>query len=180
MIQNRILYLTWSLVLILSLCSPKKNKTYASDFLSLNKVEFARKYFTLFATKDIDISDIQVNKVYMKYQNSDTFQIIVFSNDHYTYSSSLMPLTLLNKIPKQKLYRSDYFIVEKKILKLESVNVNIQSIIEEGVIEKDTIFIKKRYRATNTSKIYPIKIKYVLMPEILVYNFDDFIIIERK
>lgn len=177
--QNRIKYLLLSFLSLSPFVHPK-NKNYANDYLSLNKVEYAKKYLTLFNSNNIDFSKIRENKAYLSYQNNDSFQIVVFSRDHYTYCSSLMPSSLLKNLPKQKLFRSDYFTIENEILRLESINVNIQPIIEEGIIEKDTIFMNKKYNANKTNKTYSIKSKYVLMPEIIVYNFNDFIVIETK
>ncbi len=135
---------------------------------------------TLSTTKEVDFSKIKENKAYFQYQNGDAFRIVVFSNDHYMYTSVLIPLTLLQNIPKQKLYRSDYFIVESEIVKIEAININIESVIEEGVVQKDTIFMKKKYMSKKANKEYPIKDKYILIPEVIVYNFNDFIVIETK
>lgn len=180
MIQNRIPYLLLSLTLLLSSCTPRRNKSYAADFLSLDKVAYAKKYLTLYSPKDVVFSAIKENKAYFQYQNGDAFRIVVFSNDHYMYCSVLMPLTLLQNIPKQKLYRSDYFTVEGEIVKIEAIDINIESIIEEGAVEKDTIFMKKKYMSKKANKEHPIKDKYILMPKVIVYNFNDFIVIETK
>ena len=157
-------------------CSPfKKNEDYSKDFLSLSKTEYAKKYLSLYNLKTEEHSEIRLNEAYTKFCNNGSYQIVVFCNDNYVYESILLTniSVFTDKIPKQKLYRNAYYKVEKNILKLEMLNVNINSVIEEGLIIKDTIKMNKTYLSKRPNKINSIKSRYEYVSRIKVYKFDD-------
>lgn len=168
---------------IFSCIANKSNKEYANDYLILSKTEYAKKYLTLYNLNSNNNLGIKLNEAYLKYCNNNSFQIVVFAENNYVYQTMLINnISMLNdKIPRQKLYRGDYFKIENDILKLESVNVNINSVIEEGKISNDTILMDKEYLAKQKNKVRRIKIRYELIPKIKVYKFDeDNFIIESK
>lgn len=162
------------LIFFCSSCALKKNKEYASDFTSLNSVEYAKKYMTLYNNLKIDFSNVKENKAYVTYRNNDTFKVLVFCKNGFTYYSPYMPIDLLySKIPAQKLFRGDYFFLKSDTVKFETVDVHINSVIEEGYISNDSITINKKYYSKRKKRIYKIKINYVLNNNIKVYKFDD-------
>jgi hypothetical protein len=173
------------LLLCLNSClSSKRNNEYAYDFKMMNKVDFSKKYFTLYNENDIDFSRIKKNKAYYILRNGSTFQIVVFSEDKFIYETPLMNLTTLEKpFAPIRLGRSSYFLVINNILKTESKAPTLgdsHSIIEEGEIEKDTIFMKKKYNLRGAKNEHKLFEKYILFPEINVYIMGDDYYIERK
>lgn len=178
-------FIFFGLLFCLNSClSSKRNNEYVHDFLTMNKIDFSKKYFTLYNENDINFSRIKKNKAYYILRNGLTFQIVVFSEDRFIYETPLMNLTMLEKpFPPIKLGRSSYFLVINNVLKTESKAPtlgNSHSIIEEGDIKKDTIVMKKRYNvraAKNEQKLFE---EYILFPEINVYIIGDDYFIERK
>jgi len=174
-----ITYIILILVLFISCLPPKKNKQYAKDYFDLDKNVFAKKYLSLYGNQIIDFSKIRENRGYLVFRNNDTFQIILFCSDGFTYTSSLIPLNMIGKIPKQRLFRDSLFSVENEIVKFESMDVNIYSTIEEGVIENDTIFMKKKYYSIKPKKTMVLNYKYIPFEKIKIYKFSsDYFIIE--
>jgi len=167
-----------------SCLSFKKNDAYAKDFRTMNKIEFSKKYFILYNEDTIDFSRIKKNQAYYVLRNGSTFQIIVFSEDKFIYEAPLMPLSMLRKpFTPIQLGRSSYFLVMKDILKTESMAAspgNVYSVIEEGKIGKDTIFMKKRYNAKGFKNEHKIFEECILIPEVKVYKIDNDYFIEKK
>ncbi|MFC4817021.1 hypothetical protein [Flavobacterium sp. GCM10023249] len=168
------------LLALLTSCTPRANKLYAKDFILLNKTEMAKKYNKLYTTQKVDFSELKENKVYLSHRNNDAFQIVVFSNDHYIYTTQLLPLYLLDSLRSAKLFRTNYFVAEKKNLKIEYITKDIQSKIEEGRIEKDTIFMNENQNGNNQTRKVSLKNKYIVLPDVTAYNFNDFIIVEKQ
>lgn len=172
--MKRIIFLL--IIITIFSCSPfKKNKDYANDFLSLNKMEYTKKYMSLYNIKTEENTEIRLNEAYVKYCNNGAYQIVVFCNDNYVYTTVLLTnvSVFTDKIPTQRLFRNAYYKIEKNILKLEMQNVNINSVIEEGIIKKDTIQMNKTYLSKRPNKITSCKTKYEYIPRIKVYKFDD-------
>nr|WP_294922357.1 hypothetical protein [uncultured Flavobacterium sp.] len=172
-------------LLCLNSCLPsKKNNEYAQDFKTMNKIDFSKKYFTLYNENNIDFSRIKKNKAYYILRNGSTFQIVVFSEDKFIYETPLMNLTMLEKpFAPIKLGRSSYFLVINNQLKTESKAATLgssYSIIEEGEIEEDTIFMKKKYNSRGAKNEHKLFDKYILFPEIIVYMMGNDYFIERK
>lgn len=181
--KNNVKYIVYivPILLVFISCFPlRKNNQYAKDYIELSKNDYAKKYLSLYPNQIIDFSKVKENKGYVVFRNNDTFQIILFCSDGFTYTSSLMPLIMLNsKIPKQKLFRDCLFSIDNKIVKFETMNVNINSAIEEGIVENDTIFMKKKYYSAKPNNIRHLNYKYILYEKIKVYKFsDDYFIIE--
>jgi hypothetical protein len=54
------------------------------------------------------------------------------------------------------------------------------SVIEEGVIENDTVFMTKSYPSKNHKKITRLSNKLIIAPHIEVHKLGEYIYIETK
>jgi hypothetical protein len=123
----------------------RPNNQLSFDYNNLGNKEFARKYFTLFAENNTSQSFLDSKKVYRVEQNNFTFKYLVFSKDNWVYDSPLLSQELKNDL---KLSRDGYYIIKDSIIKIEWVAQNpgsVYSIINEGVIRNDSIFLYKEY-----------------------------------
>jgi len=173
------------IILFLTSCGTmKKNQEYANDFNSMDKSSFAKKYYTLYQSQIIDFSKIKKEKPYKIFGRNNTFQIVVFNDDGYIYESQLMPMSMLQDvIPSQKLTRGSFFSVEDETLKIEKMAAspgNVYSVIEEGTIKGDTIFMKKRYNTKGAKNKRNLFSEYTLVEEIKLHKLGDDFFIESK
>lgn len=172
------------LFLLLTSCSWlfKGNHEYANDFNSMDKNAMAKKYYTLSANQKIDFSRLKKKESYIRYSNNDVFKILIFNDDGYVYSSQLMPLEMLKKpIPTQQLYRDGLFSINDDVLKIESIAMspgNVYSVIEEGIIRNDTVFMQKSYDAKRQKNIRKLSGEFTLFAKAKVFAFGDDVYIE--
>lgn len=172
------------LFLLLTSCSWlfKGNHEYANDFNSMDKNEMAKKYYTLSVNQKIDFSRLKEKESYVRYSNNDVFQVLIFNDDGYVYSSQLMPLEMLKKpIPTQRLYRGGLFSINDDVLKIESIAMspgNVYSVIEEGIIRNDTVFMQKSYDAKTQNTIRKLSGEFTLFAKVKVFVFGDDVYIE--
>jgi len=171
------------ILIVTTSCFFKENKQYANDLYNLDKIQLAQKYSTLYGKQILDFSKIRKNEPYFTYTNNNTFQILVFSEDGYIYDSQLIPLKFFEKISRNQLSRSSLFSVEGNILKRESIATSpgsVYSIIEEGTIQNDTVFLKKKYHTKGYKNTRNLFGEYILIPEVKLYKFGDDFFIESK
>lgn len=170
-------YILITTLLFFSGCTSLKNKEYASDFRILDKNKFAQKYYELYSSNEIDFSKVKKEKAYFTFTNNSTFQIIIFSDDGYIYESQLMPVQMLSKkLPSVQLLRGDYFSIKNDVLKIESKvpsSRNISSIIREGQIKNDTIFMKKKYNLRGYKNTRNLFNQYIYDPRFKIYRFGS-------
>jgi hypothetical protein len=171
------------LVIFVSCATSRKRKAYVSDFTNLSTKEFANKYYTLSGSQKIDFTKIKKNKAYTISRPNDTYQVYMFSEDGYLYSSVLLWENNLKKLSNEKLHKSKFFSVEDDILKIEYMVSNpegVFSVIEEGFIKTDTIFMKKKYHSKNIKKVKNLSNKIIIAPYIKVFKLGDYIVVEYK
>lgn len=172
-------------LLLLNSCVPlRKNNEYANDLKTMNKLDFSKKYFTLYNEDVVDFSRIKKNQAYYILRNGATFQYVVFSEDKYIYETPLMPLSMLGEsFNPIKLNRSFYFMITNSIFKTEGIAATIGDIypvIEEGEIKGDTISMKRKYNARGSKNEHKLFEEYVLSPKIKVYKMGDDYFLENK
>lgn len=150
----------------------------------MGKNEIAKKYYTLSVNQNIDFSRLKKKESYIRYSNNDVFQILIFNDDGYVYSSQLMPLEMLKKpIPTQQLYRGGLFSINDDVLKIENIAVspgNVYSVIEEGIIRNDTVFMQKSYDAKTQNNKKKLSAEFTLLTKIKVFSFGDDIYVESE
>lgn len=162
----------------------RKNEEFSDDYKTMNKMEFASKYYTLFKDKTTDLSKVDVEKVYYTLRNNSTFQYHIFSSDSFVYDTPIFSIENLGKSFKPiKLNRSAYFYVSNDTIKIERIAQNpgnVYTIIEEGVIKNDSIILKKQYNSKgmkNRRNLFDI---YILTPEIIIYKMGNDYFLEKK
>lgn len=171
------------LLVIVSCFSTRKHKEYVSDFKNLSREEYSNKYYTLNTNQILDFTNLKKNTAYTISKTSDTFQVYVFSDDGYVYSSVLLMISNFNNISNEKLYGARIFSIDDKIIKFEKVASNpegVFSFIEEGVIRNDTIFMSKSYPSKNHEKITNLSEKIIISPNIEVHKLGEYIFVETK
>lgn len=160
------------------------NKEYNQDYQSLDVKDFAKKYFTLFNEASSNSSNINTNEAYYIERSGMTFQIVVFSSNSFVYESPLMSIQNLKKpFGPIKLGRSSYYKINDTLIQLESVTANLgkgYTIIEEGKINKDTIYMVKRYNTKGAKNEHKLTEKYVLATTVKTYVFGGNILVENK
>jgi len=176
--------LVFAITIILSSCLLRKNKQYESDYYKLNTAEFNQKYYSLYGKQNLDFSSVKKNEPYLTYTNNNTFQILVFSDDGYIYDSQLMPQKIFGKIPRNQLSRNGLYSIDGDIFKREQIATSlgdVYSIIEEGNVRNDTIFMKKSYHSKGYKNTRNLFSQYVYCPEVKLFKLgDDFFVESGK
>jgi hypothetical protein len=162
----------------------RQNNQYATDYHALDDKERAQKYLTLYGHQKLDFSVLRKNEAYLAYGNNNSFQILVFSDNGFVYHSPSMDVSLLGKpFAMQKLLKNGIFSIEGTIFKRETVAAHpgsVYSIIDEGVIRNDTIFMQKSYQTKGSRNEHQLLDEFVPLPKIKVLKLGDDLFIESK
>lgn len=179
-------FLVITILLTLVSCFPfstRKQKIHKNDFTNLSEKEYAEKYYSLPFKSQIDLTGLKVNQAYIYSKTYDTYQIFVFSDNRYIYSTNLLYRSNFHNIPSQKILKVGVFTNSKEKIKIEKIVSNLEGLfgfIEEGIIKNDTIFMTNNYHADNPKKSASESKSYVLAPHINVSKLEDIINIEYK
>jgi len=171
---------------VLASCSVfvRQNNKYAADYQAMDDKELAEKYLTLSVNQKLDFSYVRKNEAYFSSGNNDTFQILVFSGEGFVYHSQLMPISMLSKpFAMQKLIKNGIVSIDRTVFKRETVAAHpgsVYSIIEEGIVKNDTIFMQKRYQTKGFRNESTLSHELVLLPKVKVMTLGDDIFIESK
>jgi len=163
--------------------STRKQKTHKKDFTNLSEKEYAEKYYSLPFKSQIDLTELKRNQAYIYSKTYETFQIFVFADNGYIYSTNLLYMTNYQNIPSQRVFKIGVFTNSEKNIKTERIVSNPEGLfgfIEEGIIKNDTIFITNNYHADTPKKRTSESKNYVLAPNINVSKFGGNINIEFK
>ena len=177
-----------SIIILINLvsCFPfstRKQKIHKDDFISLSEEDYAKKYYSIPFKSTIDFTKLKKNQAYLISRNNDAFQIFVFSDNGYVYSTSLIYDNNLNNIPSQKLFKVGVFTNSLKKIKKEKIVSNPEGLfgfIEEGSIKNDTIFMTRNYQTDKPNKRRSQSENYIYTPDIKVFKLGDVITIESK
>ncbi len=179
----KIRLIIFCIFLVLSSCKLyfRKSHQLARDYRYLNNINFARKYFTLYDDKIQKTRSLASKRVYKMYISS-FFKYLVFSKDNWVYESSTRSTDIKDYTV---LKRGAFYTVEDSVIKVERIVQDmgsIYTIINEGTIRNDTIFLTKKYTSGSIVKIKR-KMKNMIIPDDdfeYYYLYDDIIIFKKK
>ncbi|MCT4685694.1 hypothetical protein [Vallitalea sp.] len=114
-------------------------------------------------------------------QNNFTFKYIVFSKDNWVYDSPIMSTDISDNL---KLDRNAFYTVIDSIIKIEWIaqsTGSVYTMINEGVIKNDTIFLLKEYTGKGNAQKEIIRLikpnynyrYYNIYDDVYIYKYDS-------
>lgn len=170
-------------MILISLSSCKfyfrESRQLSDDYKYLNNNDFARKYFSLYDIRKGNC--LESGRVYRMEQNNFTFKYIVFSKDNWVYDSPIMSTDISDNL---KLDRNAFYTVIDSIIKIEWIaqsTGSVYTMINEGVIKNDTIFLLKEYTGKGNAQKEIIRLikpnynyrYYNIYDDVYIYKYDS-------